>query len=114
MQVESMTIEKELVTFSRILNKGLADVILVQSQKAYIKIEAKEEFIDSLHFEVLGGQLILKMKDVLETGIKSIVNLSRPKIAVEIGDDQLGHWAALVAGGGHGGTRRVPSAAPAS
>lgn len=84
MQLESYSVQKDLSPFTRIVHKGLGELVLKKGDKYAVNVVSKKDFADHVSFNVVGDELRIKMKDPVETGLKSLLSLSKPDIRIEV------------------------------
>lgn len=84
MNVESTSIEKDLKPFSRIEHKGMGTLVVKQGEKDHIRITSKEEILDLIRAEVVGGTLEIKMTDPIELGFRTFFKLKTPNYSIEV------------------------------
>lgn len=84
MQVESFSVEHPLEAFSKINYKGFGNVTLKQGENPMVKIASKHDFQDAVKYDVLNGELRLRIKDGLSLGLKALMKLESPDLNIEI------------------------------
>ena len=84
MQIESFSFESPLGEFTKINYKGFGNVTLKHGDKPMLRVSSKMDIQDAIKYEILDGELRLKVKDSLSLGLKSLMKLESPDLKLEI------------------------------